>query len=155
MTFIEKLLGKEKKKELKARCPITKEAIEKGYGYLITTADVVSSRKYWDMIMTEPETLSYTISHFKNEESGTRIRSLIFEKYSTVEKPWMISDSCINLFEHIDKGQAREHAKQWWENQGQFSPANAGTALDSLDPETYKNWKDYAVLEAGRARVNV
>jgi hypothetical protein len=63
MTFIEKLLGKEKKKELKARCPITKEAIEKGYGYLITTADVVSSRKYWDMIMTEPETLSYTISH--------------------------------------------------------------------------------------------
>lgn len=154
MTFIDKLFGKEKKKELKARCPITKEPIEKGYGYLLTTAQVVSSKKYWDMVMTEPETLSYTISHFKNDESGTRIRSLIFEKYSTIEKPWMISDSCINLFESIDKGAARENAKRWWENEGVFAPENSGTAANSLDAETYKNWKDYAVLEAGRARIS-
>jgi len=154
MTFINKLFGKEKKKELKARCPITKEQIEKGYGYLLTTAQIISSKKYWDMIMTEPETLSYTISHFKNDENGTRIRTLIFEKYSAIEKPWMISDSCINLFESIDKSAARENAKLWWENQGVFAPENSGTALDALDPETYKNWKDYAVLEAGRARIS-
>ncbi|HEX5170809.1 MAG TPA: hypothetical protein VFW11_16660 [Cyclobacteriaceae bacterium] len=154
MTFINKLFGKEKKKELKARCPITKEPIEKGYGYLLTTAQIISSKKYWDMIMTEPETLSYTISHFKNDENGTRIRSMIFEKYSTIEKPWMISDSCINLFEGIDKSTARENARQWWANEGQFLPENSGTALDSLDPDDYKNWKDYAVLEAGRARIS-
>src|SRR3546814_9600562 len=49
-----KLLGK-KKPALKARCPITKEQIESGFGYLLTTAQVVTSRKYWDMVMRSEE----------------------------------------------------------------------------------------------------
>jgi hypothetical protein len=153
-TIINKLFGKSKKKGVLARCPITKEQIDKGFGYLLTTAEVVSSRKYWDMVMTEPETLSYTISHFKNEENGTRMRSLIFEKYSSVEKPWMISDTCINLFESVDKEKARAEAKLWWENEGQYAPDNSGSAQQSLDPDSYRTWKDYAVLEAGRARIS-
>jgi hypothetical protein len=152
MAFLEKLLGK-KKPEIKARCPITKEQIESGYGYLLTTAEVIASKKYWDMIMTEPETLSYSVSHFKNQESGTRMRSLIFEKYSSIEKPWMISDSCINLFENIDKGSARANAKRWWETAGNFVPDNSGPALQALEPRQYQTWKDYAVLEAGRTKV--
>jgi hypothetical protein len=152
MAFLEKLLGK-KKPELKARCPITKEQIESGFGYLLTTAQVVASKKYWDMIMTEPETISYSVSHFKNQQSGTQMRNLIFEKYSTVEKPWMISDSCINLFENIDRKSAREAAKRWWESAGNFTPENSGPALQALQPIDFKNWKDYAVLEAGRSRV--
>ena len=152
MALLDKIFGK-KKPELKARCPITKEPIENGYGYLLTTAQVVSSRKYWDMIMTEPETMSYTLSHFKNQPSGTQMRSMIFEKYSTVAKPWMISDSCINLFESVDKRTAREEAKKWWQNEGQYAPANSGPALDALDSGSYNNWKEYAILEAGRSRV--
>jgi hypothetical protein len=152
MDFLEKLLGK-KKPELKARCPITKEQIESGFGYLLTTAQVIASKKYWDMVMTEPETLSYSVSHFKNQESGTRMRSLIFEKYSSVEKPWMISDSCINLFENIDRKSAKENAKKWWETAGSFIPDNTGSALQSLEPSLYQTLKDYAVLEAGRTRV--
>jgi hypothetical protein len=152
MAFLEKLLGK-KKPELKARCPITKEQIESGFGYLLTTAEVIASRKYWDMIMTEPETLSYSVSHFKNQESGTKMRSLIFEKYSSIDKPWMISDSCINLFENIDKSSAKEKAKKWWASAGNFTPDNAGPALQALEPNTYQTLKDYAILEAGRSRV--
>ena len=151
MTFIDKILGK-KKKELKARCPITKESIEAGYGYMLTTSQVVASKKYWDMVMTEPETMSYTVSHFKNQESGTQMRSLIFEKHSSVDKPWMVSDSCINLFE-VDKANAREYARKWWQTEGNFSPIDAGTALEKLDPASYQTLKDYAVLEAGRNRV--
>ena len=75
MTFIDKLLGK-KKKAKKAQCPITKEAIEEGFGYMLTTSQVVSSKKYWDMIMTEPETMSYTVSHFKG-----RVRSFFHRLY--------------------------------------------------------------------------
>lgn len=145
-------MGK-KKPELRARCPITKEQIDEGFGYLLTTAQVVASKKYWDMIMTEPETLSYSVSHFKNQENGTRMRSLIFEKYSSVEKPWMISDSCISLFDNIDRASARAMAKKWWESAGRFVPDNTGTALDSMEPSAYKRHKDYAVLEAGRTRV--
>ncbi len=153
MDFLDKLLGKKKKPSLKAKCPITKESIDEGFGFMLTTSQVVSSKEYWDMVMTEPETMSYTVMHFKKQSSGTQMRSLIFEKYSSVEKPWMISDSCINLFDSIDKKSARENAKKWWANDGNFDPENSGTAQDSLDPQTYKNWKDYAVLEAGRSRV--
>lgn len=152
MALFEKLFGK-KKNELKARCPITRESIEAGFGYLLTTSEVVTSRKYWDMVMTEPETMSYTVSHFKNVTSGTQMRNMIFEKYSSVEKPWMISDSCINLFENIDKKSAREKALMWWKNEGQYIPEKSGPADQSLDPGTFQLIKDYAVLEAGRNRV--
>jgi hypothetical protein len=152
MAFLDKLLGKKKKSTLKAKCPITKEQIEEGYGFMLTTAQVVASKKYWDMVMTEPETMSYTVSHFKNQSSGTQMRHMIFEKYSSVEKPWMISDSCINLFD-VDKGSARENAKKWWANEGNYNPENSGPAVSALDPQTFNNWKDYAVLEAGRSRI--
>jgi hypothetical protein len=123
-----------------------------GFGYMLTTAQVVASKKYWDMVMTEPETLSYTVSHFKNQESGTQMRSLIFEKYSSVPNPWMISDSCINLFE-VDRGIARDYAQKWWKSDGSFKPGEAGPALECLDPRIYQSWKDYAILEAGRNRI--
>jgi hypothetical protein len=152
MAFLEKLLGK-KKPTLKARCPITKEQIEDGFGYLLTTAQVITSKKYWDMVMTEPETLSYSVSHFKNQQSGTQMRNLIFEKYSNIEKPWMISDSCINLFENIDKRSAKEYAKKWWASEGHFTPDQSGPAVTSLEPQTFQSFKDYAVLEAGRSRI--
>lgn len=154
MAFLEKLLRK-KKPELKVRCPITREQIERGFGYLLTTAQVITSTKYWDMIMTEPETLSYSVSHFNNQESGTYMRNLIFEKYSSVEKPWMISESCINLFEHIDRKSAKDDARKWWETGGNFEPENTGPGLEALEPSAYQQVKDYAILEAGRSRLGV
>ena len=100
------LFGK-KKKEFKASCNITREPLESGFGYLLTTAQIIASKKYWDLVMTEPETLSYTISHFNNQPSGTQMRSMIFEKYASVAKPWMISDSIINYFE-VDKAEQHQ-----------------------------------------------
>ncbi len=147
------LFGK-KKKEFKASCTITKEPLEKGYGYLLTTAQVVSSRKYWDLIMTEPETLSYTGSHFKNQSSGTHMRSMIFEKYATVSKPWIVSDSVINYFD-VDRIVAREGAKKWWQSEGNYVPEQTGPATDHLDMPTYQDLKNYAILEAGRERVKM
>ena len=153
MALLDTLFGK-KKKELKASCTITKEPIEKGFGYLLTTAQIISSKKYWDMVMTEPETMSYTVSHFKNQSSGTQMRSMIFDKYATIGKPWIISDSVIGYFE-VDKKVAKENAQQWWAKEGNFSPDKTGPASENLDSDTYKIVKDYAVLEAGRNRVKV
>ena len=104
------------------------------------------------MVMTEPETLSYTVSHFKNQQSGTQMRSLIFEKHSSVDKAWMISDSCINLFE-VDKTEARADAKRWWESEGLYTPSEAGKAEEKLESSIFRSLKEYAVLEAGRSRV--
>lgn len=150
MAILDTLFGK-KKKEFKAACKITKEPIERGYGYLLTTAQVVTSKKYWDMVMTEPETLSYTVSHFKNQASGTQMRSMIFDKYATIAKPWIVSDSIINYFD-VDKSTARENAKKWWETEGNFTPQNTGSASENLEPGIFKTVKDYAILEAGRDR---
>jgi hypothetical protein len=146
------LFGK-KKKEFRASCNITREPLENGFGYLLTTAQVISSKKYWDLIMTEPETLSYTISHFNNQPGGTQMRNMIFEKYASVAKPWMISDSVINYFE-VDKSEARTNAKKWWESEGNFIPDAAGPASQKLDDATFSSLKNYAVLEAGRGRIN-
>jgi hypothetical protein len=147
------LFGK-KKKEFKASCNITREPLESGFGYLLTTSQIVSSKKYWDLVMTEPETMSYTISHFNNQPGGTQMRNMIFEKYASVAKPWMISDSIINYFE-IDKTEARNNAKKWWETEGAFIPETAGPANQQLDASTFNRIKDYAVLEAGRGRINI
>lgn len=119
---------------------------------MLTTAQIVTSKKYWDMIMTEPETLSYTVSHFRNQASGTQMRSMIFEKYATIAKAWMVSDSIISYFD-VDKNEAKENAKKWWESEGQYSPDTIGSAVAILDENTFKTWKDYAILEAGRDRV--
>ena len=151
MALLDTLFGK-KKKEFKAACNITKEPIEKGYGYLLTTAQVVTSKKYWDMIMTEPETMSYTVSHFKNQSSGTQMRSMIFEKYSSVAKPWIVSDSIISFFD-VDKNEARTMAKKWWETEGNFAPEQTGPASETLEATLFKNSKEYAIMEAGRAKV--
>jgi hypothetical protein len=153
MTLIDKLIGR-KKNILKASCPVTKEPIEFGFGYLLTTAQVIASKKYWDLVMTEPETLSYTLSHFKNQPSGTQMRSLIFNKYSTISKPWIVSDSCISLFE-VDRQQAREAARRWWDSQGTYLPDRTGPASETLPAEAFSQLKDYAILEAGRARIQL
>ncbi len=151
MALFGSLFGK-KKKAFKASCQITKEPIEKGFGYLLSTAQVVASEKYWDMIMTEPETMSYTMSHFKNQTSGTQMRSMIFEKYATIAKPWIVSDSIINYFK-VDKAEARENAKKWWETEGDFTPSDIGPAEKILEESIYTRLKKYAILEAGRERV--
>lgn len=148
MNWITRLTGIGKP-ALKSRCPITRETIEPGFGYLLTTAQVISSRKFWDVVMTEPETLSYTLAHFGNDTSGTHMRSLIFEKHSSATGPWLISDTCIGWFD-IDRKHAREMAQQWWHNGGKFIPDNSGTAVETLSPEKLNYWKTYAILEAGR-----
>ena len=153
MALMDVLFGK-KKKEFKASCQITKEPIEKGYGYLLTTSQIITSKKYWDMMMTEPETMSYTISHFNNKSTGTQMRNMIFEKYATVGKPWIISDSIINYFE-VDKASAKDNAKKWWDSDGNFAPTKTGPANQNLESDSYKSARDYAVLEAGRSKVKI
>lgn len=152
MSFISNLFGK-KKKAFKAKCDISKEPVENGFGYLLTTSQIVSSKKFWDNVMTEPETMSYTISHFKNQDAtATQMRNMIFEKYSTQDKSWMISDSYIQLFE-VNKEEARKHARTWWENEGNYSLETSGTAIETMNEDDFKKMKQYAVMEAGRERV--
>ncbi len=154
MSVLSSLFGK-KKKSFNAQCAISKEPVEAGYGYLLSTAEVISSKKFWDNIMIEPETMAYTISHFKEKDSmATRMRGMIFDKHSSVDKPWIISDSIIHLFD-IDKSSARQNAQQWWESEGQFVPSNLQSATEELGQDGFAKAKSYAVMEAGKERVEM
>ena len=149
---VSKFFGK-KKKSFKAFCDISREPVEKGFGYLLTTAQVVSSQSFWNQVMTEEETMSYTISHFKNnDEMGTKMRSIIFAKHSGKEDPWIISDSYIDLFQ-VDKDEARANANKWVEEKGNYRPENTGPAQDVIESNEFRAIKEYAIMEAGRDRV--
>ncbi|NJN41089.1 MAG: hypothetical protein HC811_01405 [Flammeovirgaceae bacterium] len=102
--------------------------------------------------MSEPDTLSYTISHFKSQASGTQMRSLIFDKYASIENPWIVSDSVIDYFD-IDKETSKKNALEWWSHEGEFQPTNTGPAKVKMETGEFTKWKNYAVLEAARDRV--
>ncbi|MEM9325000.1 MAG: hypothetical protein AAGA85_05070 [Bacteroidota bacterium] len=146
------LFGK-KKKEFRANCELSKEPLEKGRGYVITTAQLISSRKFWDNKMTEPETMSYTVSHFKSgDKTSTHMREMIFNKYSNNDKPWLISESYGHLFD-INENEARDFAQQWWDQEGNFVPDGADQSLTELGDGAFQEIKMYAVMEAGKSRV--
>lgn len=154
MSLLSGLFGK-KKKSFKAVCDISKEPVEKGYGYMLSTAEVISSKKFWDNIMIEPETMAYTISHFKeNDSMATKMRGMIFDKHSSVEKPWIISDSIIHLF-NVDVEKARTNAQNWWESEGKYTPEGLMSAPEELGSDTFTEIKTYAIMEAGKARVEM
>jgi len=49
-------------------------------------------------------------------------------------------DSIFNYFE-VDKTEARNYAKMWWESEGSFVPEAAGPASQKLDQATFSSLK--------------
>jgi len=140
--------GKKKKKPAKS-CDLEGSLLEFGEGYLLTSAQIIQSKRFWDNKMIEPETLAYSKAHFqRNDEMGTKMRTMIFQKYSTKEQPWLVGDGQVNQFE-VNKDEARDFARQWWESNFQFTPPNAGSAENVMDTSQYEEWKEYAIMKAG------
>lgn len=144
--------GKKKKKPVKA-CDLEGSRLEFGEGYLLTSAQIIKSKRFWDNKMVEPETLAYSKAHFeKKDEMGTKMRTMIFQKYATKEQPWLIGDGQVNQFE-VNKEEAREHARLWWESDFTFAPPQLGAAEQVLDAAEYAQWKEYAIMKAGEEQL--
>ena len=144
---------KDKKKKKASRCALTGTMLTYGEGRLLTTGQVVSSKGFWESIMTEPEAMAYTINHFKNQDkTATQMRTIIFEKYADKKDPWIVSEDCLGTY-GIEADNSREYAEQWWETEGEFAPPNSGTAKSTLDPDKYEQVRNYAIWKAGESRV--
>lgn len=144
---------KKKEKKPSAKCTISNTLLEYGEGYALTTAQIISSKSFWDHKMLEPETLSYTTSHFKDKDPmATQMRGLIFEKYAEKKEPWLICESYIHLFD-VDQEKSQEYAKEWWSTGGMFAPPGSGTASGNMDSTAYNEIKEYATMSAGQERV--
>ena len=153
MGFLSNIFGKKKQKPVSAKCDISDTMLEFGEGYLLTSAQIIDSKSFWDMMMLQPETKSYTISHFENQDpSAKSIRQMIFNKYAGKEEPWLVSDTYVKMFE-VDKEKSREYAIEWWNTEKSFRPPNCGLAKDNLDSEKFNTLEEYAVMEAGKEAV--
>jgi hypothetical protein len=144
-----------KKKKKPARsCDLEGSLLEFGEGYLLSSSQIIQSKRFWDNKMIEPETVAYSKSHFeKKDDLGTKMRTMIFQKYSAQDKPWLIGDGQVNQFE-IDKEQAREFAKQWWDSKYSFRPPATGPADQNMDDSEYQKWKEYAIMKAGEQQLS-
>ena len=146
-------LFKKKKKKFSAQCELSKTPLEKESAYLVTTAQIISSKKFWDNIMTEPDTMTYTTAFFKSgDEVSANMRQMIFNKYGGKDKNWIVADSQMHLFD-VDQSKAKSLADQWWENEGAFELTEA--TLEDLGSNNFEEFKQYAVKEAGRKMVKL
>ena len=97
--------------------------------------------------------MAYTKAHFeKKDEMGTKMRTMIFQKFSSKDKPWLIGDGQVTQFE-IDKDKARAYAREWWESGFTFTPPEVGDAEKVLDEKEFSERKDYAVMKAGEEQL--
>lgn len=145
--------GKKKKKKPAKSCDLEGSLLEFGEGYLLTSEQIIKSKRFWDNKMIEPETLAYSKAHFqRNDEMGTKMRTMIFQKYSSKEQPWLVGDGQVNQFE-VDKEEARSFARQWWDSDFQFTPPNGGSAQQTMEASEFEEWKEYAVMKAGEEQL--
>lgn len=143
-------LFKKKKKKFTAQCSLSKMPVEKESAYLVTTAQIISSKKFWDNVMTEPDTMTYTQAFFKNgDEVAANMRQMIFNKFGAQDKTWIVADSEMHLFD-IDKDKAKSLADEYFDKEGNFTPEESTNSLASLGEATIEELKTYATKEAGR-----
>ncbi|MDN5214374.1 hypothetical protein QQ020_20005 [Fulvivirgaceae bacterium BMA12] len=138
-----------KKKKPATQCSICKSRMEYEEGSILTSSQIITSNAFWDKLMVEPETLSYTKAHFESQDAmATKMRGMIFNKYSEKDQAWIVCDSCIGMF-NVEKKQVREHARKWWETNKTFRPPSCGKASEQMDDQEYQTVKTYAVMQAG------
>ena len=141
------------KKKRTAICALTNTPLQEGEGRLVTTAEVIVSKKFWESIMTEPEAMAYTINYFKkNDANAIMMRNAIFSKYADRAEPWIVSEDCLQTYGIVTSLNGAE-VKDWWSSEGQYRPEKSGKAIEVLSQEEFEQAKQYAITEAGRSRV--
>lgn len=144
-----------KKKKFSAHCDLSRTPVDRASAYLLSTAQIISSRKFWDNIMTEPDTMTYTEAHFRNgDQTAANIRNMIFKKYAGNDKAWIVSDSQIHLFD-VDVTEAKQLANAWWDSEGNEVPDHLVTSVSDMDDLQFESIKKYAINDAGRSLVKV
>lgn len=154
MGFISKIFSK-KSKPVNAQCSICKSHMESNEGFALTTSQVVSSKKYWDHKMVEPETLSYTTQHFKaKDENATKMRGIIFEKTAEKDMTWIACETCIKHFD-VCQDKTKLLAMEWWTQGKQHKIPNTGKATEFLSADEYDHIKTYATMDAGASLIRL
>lgn len=144
------LFFNEKQKNVRTRtCDCCSKSVESPTAtYLLTPAQVVKSRKYWDYLMTSPEMYELSKRHFVNKDANaTKQRGMIVVPLIQNSSPWCICEKCIDKFD-VDKSIAKKYSIQKEENIN-FIPPNCGSAESVLPKDEYLQEMIYILSHAG------
>lgn len=86
-------------------CDVCSHSVRTGSGYILRTADVVSSSRYWEHNLESLRQMGAKLSM----SLVMRAVGEMSEKHS----PWIICDDCIDLFD-ADRSSARRLAMKYW-----------------------------------------
>ncbi|RED92657.1 hypothetical protein [Marinoscillum furvescens] len=144
-----------KKKKFAANCALSGMPLDRSTVFLIGAADLLRSQKFWNNVMAEPETLSYTEAYFKSKDAtAQRIREMLLQKYVGEDKPWVIGDSYIHFFD-VDTVLAQQWGQEWWDSEGKQVPQALTKSLSQMPADELDSCRKYVLEEAGRQAIAV
>lgn len=143
-------ITKKKTVPKKCACQISGEPLLEPEGYIITTEQLISSRRFWDKRMTDSDTLSYTLQHFReHDQRATSVRKKVFEKYCKEQGFLLVSPNVIDNFD-LDKVRSKALAEMWWKLPYQQFLEQYRYELQSLPKDDFEKYKAYAIIYAGK-----
>jgi len=122
-------------------CDICSSAVMKGKGYLLTTADVVGSPRYWKKYFDrhQAQFKAMGIEAYEAFLGNAVLRFSCAKMVAGQQLPWLVCCNCIDMFS-INREQASEHAEMWWKTGFTFTPPQSGpapmSAVDMGDEKT-------------------
>jgi hypothetical protein len=108
-------------------CDICAGTVYAPKGYLLSTSQVVGSPEFWQKYFIRDKR-QFSLSGITTYEEFCQ--SPMPELIADQRTPWMVCDDCISMFA-VDRQQAGEFAKQWWESGRTFQPPGSGPASRS------------------------
>ncbi len=108
-------------------CDICNRRVERPFGYLLITGQVVRSPEFWKHYYSDHRTelAKVGIRDYEEFRRHAVIREQVVKMFAGQSNAWMVCDSCINKFD-VDIVQARQHAERWWESEKKFVPPGSG-----------------------------
>ena len=107
-------------------CDTCSASLSTGEGYLLTTAEVVTSEGHWKRVLQAYPVLEMLKS---DKDKILEIQQLVSQTAAS-DTPWMACSKCISLFS-VDRGRAMRAAAEW----RRTGEPSQGSALCKLEGE--------------------
>lgn len=119
-------------------CDVCNRVVSKGEGHCLSTRQVVMESRYWE------HTFTHSWNYLGSIDPEGRTLPMIVAQQGGQDSAWLVCNSCISLFQAVDRSSSRAICQEWWKT-GQKSnfifpgvgPILSGkSGLDSLRDAT-------------------
>jgi hypothetical protein len=89
-------------------CDVCNRVLSKGEGYCLSTRQVVMECRYWE------HTFTHLWNYLGTIDPEGRTLPMIVAQQGNQDSAWLVCDSCIGLFQAVDRSRSRAICQQWW-----------------------------------------